>query len=52
MRVTLMLLYACVQGRHSLEGCRCVVFEVLIIALSKVGPLGLQQLLALLHAVV
>ena len=39
-------------GRHSLEGCRCVIFGVLIIALSKVGPLGWQQLLHLLHAVV
>ena len=38
-------------GRHSLEGCRCVIFGVLIIALSKVGPLGWQQLLHLLHAV-
>ena len=39
-------------GRHSLEGCRCVVLGVLIIALNKVGPLGWQQLLHLLHAVV
>ena len=26
--------------KHSLEGCRCVILGVLIIALSKVGPLG------------
>ena len=51
MRVTIVLLYARVQGRHSLEGCRCVVPEVLIMALGKVGPLGWQQLLHLLCAV-
>ena len=39
-------------GRHGLEGCRCAILGVLIIALSKVGPLGWQQLLHLLHAVV
>ena len=51
MRVTLMAL--CLStGRHSLEGCRCVVLGVLIIALNKVGLLGWQQLLRLLHAVV
>ena len=38
-------------GRHSLEGCRCVVLGVLITTLNKVGPLGWQQLLHLLHAV-
>ena len=39
-------------GMHSLEGCRCVVPKVLIMVLGKVGPLGWQQLLHLLCAVV
>ena len=51
MRVTIVLLYARVQGRHSLEGCRLCSPKVLIMALGKVGPLGWQQLLHLLCAV-
>ena len=38
--------------RNNLDGCRCVVLGVLILALNRVGPLVWQQLLLLLHALV